>query len=92
MTRILVTLLLLLFLLPTNSHALENSYLTTLITKSQQQQLALTPGWQSLIHYRSALTGNHLLSEADDDNFFFSVDGNKNPALRSEERRVGKEC
>lgn len=84
MTRILVTLLLPLFLLPTNSHALENPYLTTLISKSQQQQLAFTSGWQSLIHYRKSLTGNHLLSEADDDNFFFSVDGNKNPVLELE--------
>lgn len=73
--------MLLLLLLPFSSNATASSPLHTLLKQSEQQQLAQSPAWLALLHYRETLFGAGQQSEADDKNFFFSPQGRDNPKL-----------
>lgn len=44
----------------------------------QLKQLAHSPAWQSLLYYKKSWRGA-MLSEIDDDRFFFAKDGNRSP-------------
>jgi len=58
--------------------ASNNTYLSELIAKANQQQLAQTPQWHYLLHYKKQLFSG-LESEADDPAFFIADNGKFNP-------------
>lgn len=53
-------------------------YLTELIARAHDQQLARTREWEVLLHYRKGRLGG-VISEADGADFFLAPDGKRNP-------------
>jgi hypothetical protein len=55
-----------------------DSYLASLLTQANQQQLFKHPYWHLLLHYRDDVFGGYT-SEVDDPNFFLSPTGKTDP-------------
>lgn len=56
----------------------DNSYLSQLQAKAQQEQLFLEQGWQVLLHYKATMFGGYE-SQADDAKFFNAENGDASP-------------
>ncbi|HQH29242.1 MAG TPA: DUF4105 domain-containing protein, partial [Oligoflexia bacterium] len=71
-----------LLLAPSLSQAQDSAYLAELIADARQRNLADSPEWQTLLHYRRVLGG--MESFADDETFFNAPGGKTNPQLELE--------
>ena len=65
------------------SEQIDQTYLTDLIRRAAEANLAEDRYWHLLLHYRKSLLGGYT-SEADDPGFFLAFDGKTNPKAELE--------